>query len=137
MQARRRRIEADVGGHTLRGELSLQSFGGVVDHAAPLQLVEEIGVDSRHRGNGLLYQSMGVTRRAVLKAVLAMGAGALAGTGAYGFLYGRHELMVTRENVAVTGLPPALAGLRIGLMTDLHRSQLVSHEDVARCGRAC
>jgi len=78
---------------------------------------------------------MGVTRREVLKAVLAMGAGALAGTGAYGFLYGRHELMVTRENVAVNGLPPALAGLRIGLMTDLHRSQLVSHEDVARSVR--
>ena len=75
---------------------------------------------------------MGVTRREVLKAALAMGAGALAGTGAYGFLYGRHELMVTRENVPVAGLPPALAGLRIGLMTDVHRSQLVSHEDVAR-----
>ena len=78
---------------------------------------------------------MGVTRREVLKAVLAMGAGALAGTGAYGFLYGRHELMVTRENVPVNGLPSALAGLRIGLMTDLHRSQLVSHEDVARSVR--
>jgi predicted MPP superfamily phosphohydrolase len=44
----------------------------------------------------------------------------------------RHELMVTREDVAVAGLPPALAGLRVGVMTDLHRSQLVSHEDVAR-----
>jgi uncharacterized protein len=78
---------------------------------------------------------MAATRREVLKTVLAMGAGALAGTGAYGFLYGRHELMVTRENVAVNGLPSALAGLRIGLMTDLHRSQLVSHEDVARSVR--
>ena len=78
---------------------------------------------------------MGVTRREVLKAVLAMGAGALAGTGAYGFLYGRHELTITRENVPVDGLPSALAGFRIGLMTDLHRSQLVSHEDVARSVR--
>ena len=29
-----------------------------------------------------------------------------------------------------SGLPPALAGLRIGLITDVHRSQWVSHEDV-------
>ena len=132
MEARRRRIESDVGGHALRGELFLQPFGGVVDHAAPLQLVEEIGVGIRHRGNGLLYQSMGVTRRAVLKTLLATGVGALSGTGAYGYLYGRHELTVTRANVPVAGLPPALAGLRIGLMTDVHRSQLVPHEDVAR-----
>ena len=132
MEARRRRIESDVRGHALRRELFLQPFGGVGDHAAPLQLVEEIGVEIRHRGNGLLYQSMGATRRAVLKTLLATGVGALSGTGAYGFLYGRHELTVTRENVPVAGLPPALAGLRIGLMTDVHRSQLVSHEDVAR-----
>jgi predicted MPP superfamily phosphohydrolase len=75
---------------------------------------------------------MGVTRRAVLKTVLATGVGALSGTGAYGFLYGRHDLRITRENVPVVGLPPALGGLRIGLMTDVHRSQLVSHQDVAR-----
>jgi predicted MPP superfamily phosphohydrolase len=75
---------------------------------------------------------MGVARRTVLKTLLATGAGALSGTGAYGFLYGRHELVVTRQNVPVTRLPGALAGLRIGLMTDVHRSQLVSHADVAR-----
>jgi predicted MPP superfamily phosphohydrolase len=112
--------------------LFLQSVGGVGDHAAPQHLVEQIRIEVGHRGNGLLYQSMGVTRRAVLKTVLATGVGALSGTGAYGFLYGRHDLRITRENVPVAGLPPALAGLRIGLMTDVHRSQLVSHEDVAR-----
>jgi predicted MPP superfamily phosphohydrolase len=75
---------------------------------------------------------MGVARRTVLKTLLATGAGALTGTGAYGFLYERHALTVTHEHVPVAGLPPALAGLRIGLMTDVHRSQLVSHEDVSR-----
>jgi len=75
---------------------------------------------------------MGVTRRVVLKTLLATGVGALSGTGAYGFFYGRHQLTVTRENVPVVGLPPALAGLRVGVMTDVHRSQLVSHEDIAR-----
>ena len=110
VQARRRRIESDVRGHALCSELFLQSLGGVGDHAAPLQLVEEIRVEVGHWGNGLLYQSMGVTRRAVLKTVLATGVGALSGTGAYGFLYGRHDLRVTRENVPVAGLPPALSG---------------------------
>ena len=75
---------------------------------------------------------MGVTRRAVLKTLLATGVGSVAGSGAYGYLYGRHELSITRENVAITGLPPALGGLRIGLITDVHRSRLVAHDDVAR-----
>src|SRR6266576_5427768 len=73
---------------------------------------------------------MEVTRRVVLKGIVATGVGALSGTGAYGYLYGRHELEVTRTAVAVADLPPALTGLRIGLITDLHRSRLVSHEDV-------
>jgi predicted MPP superfamily phosphohydrolase len=75
---------------------------------------------------------MGVTRRAVLKTLIATGVGTVSGSGAYGYLYGRHELSTTRETIAVHNLPPALAGLRIGLMTDVHRSQLVAHEDVAR-----
>ena len=33
---------------------------------------------------------MAVTRRAVLKASLAAGVGALTGVGAQGYLYGRH-----------------------------------------------
>jgi len=72
-----------------------------------------------------------VTRRAVLKTLLASSVGVVGGTGAYGYLYGRHELEVTRTTIGVNGLPPALSGLRIGLITDVHRSQLVSHEDVA------
>jgi predicted MPP superfamily phosphohydrolase len=39
-------------------------------------------------------------------------------------------MAVTRRAVPMRHLPPALAGLRIGLMTDIHRSRLVSHEDV-------
>ena len=50
---------------------------------------------------------------------------------AYGFAYARHQLEITRADVPVAGLPAALAGLRIGLMTDIHRSRWVSHEDVA------
>jgi len=74
---------------------------------------------------------MTVTRRAVLKGMLAAAAGGIGATGAHGFLYERHDIAVTRAALAITGLPAALAGLRIGLITDIHRSRWVSHEDVA------
>jgi uncharacterized protein len=73
---------------------------------------------------------MAVTRRALLKAFVATGVGALTGAGSYGFFYGRHQLSVTRESLRVRGLPPALAGLRIGLLTDIHHSRWVSADDV-------
>src|SRR5262245_23433322 len=72
-----------------------------------------------------------LTRRAVLRAFLSTGVGAAAGSGAYGYLYGRHQLTVTRTDVPVSRLPSALAGLRIGLITDTHRSETVSHEHIA------
>jgi len=73
---------------------------------------------------------MAVTRRAVLKTFAATGIGALTGTGFYGFAYGRHQLEITRADLTVARLPSALAGLRIGLITDVHRSLWVSHDDV-------
>src|SRR3954452_17988658 len=75
---------------------------------------------------------MAITRRALLKGALVAGTGALAGAGVYGYAYERHELEVTRATLPVTRLPPALAGFRIGLITDIHRSLFVSHDDVAR-----
>jgi hypothetical protein len=75
---------------------------------------------------------MAMTRRAVLKGALVAGTGTLAGAAAYGYAYERHELGVTRATVPVAGLPPALAGLHVGLITDIHRSLFVSHVDVAR-----
>jgi uncharacterized protein len=73
---------------------------------------------------------MAITRRAVLQTFAATAA-SVTGLGAYGYLYERHQLSVTREDVSVTGLPPALAGLRIGFLTDVHRSVWVSHDDVS------
>jgi predicted MPP superfamily phosphohydrolase len=81
--------------------------------------------------NGLLYQSMAVSRRAVLRAFFATGVGAVSGAGAYGYIYERHELEVTSANVPVLRLPPELVGLRIGLITDVHRSRWVSADDVS------
>ncbi|MBZ5557189.1 MAG: metallophosphoesterase [Acidobacteriia bacterium] len=74
---------------------------------------------------------MAITRRAVLKSLLAAGVGGIGGGGAYGYLYGRHALEVTRATVPVAGLPRALGGLTVGLLTDVHRSRWVSHDDVA------
>ena len=72
-----------------------------------------------------------MTRRAVLKGALVAGAGTIAGAGTYGYAYGRHALEVTHAAVPVAGLPQALSGLRVGLITDVHRSLFVSHDDVA------
>ena len=63
---------------------------------------------------------------------MAGGVGTLIGTGAYGLAYYRHQIRVVRTTVPVSGLPPALDGLRIGLITDLHHSEMVPVEDVVR-----
>jgi predicted MPP superfamily phosphohydrolase len=45
-------------------------------------------------------------------------------------LYARHQIEVTRKTIGIAGLAPSLGGLRIGLLTDIHRSRWVSHDDV-------
>jgi predicted MPP superfamily phosphohydrolase len=69
-------------------------------------------------------------RRVVLKGLVAAGIGTLTGAGAYGLLYERHRVEVTRVDVPVTGLHPELAGLRIALITDTHRSETVARSDI-------
>ncbi len=69
-----------------------------------------------------------VTRRDILKGFAAAGIGITAGAVAHGYLYERFRIGLTRETVDVSGLPPALSGLRIGLVTDLHRSDTVTHD---------
>ncbi len=57
--------------------------------------------------------------------------GAAAGGAAHGFLYERHHLELTRSAFPVPGLPEALRGLRIGVLTDIHHSQTVPRDMVA------
>jgi predicted MPP superfamily phosphohydrolase len=78
---------------------------------------------------------MTLSRRALLKALVATGVGAATGAGAYGFLYERSRIGLTRVTVGVDRLPGALVGLRIGLLTDVHRSRWVSEDDVAAAVR--
>ena len=69
-----------------------------------------------------------LSRRDVLKGLVAVGVGTATGAAAHGYLYARHQIEVTRTTLVVSGLPDALAGLRIGFMTDLHRSSIVSQD---------
>ncbi len=62
---------------------------------------------------------MRVTRRRALQALAAAGTG-LAGLGGYGLLVEPRRLSITRTSVPVSQLPPALDGLRLGLVADLH-----------------
>ena len=72
-----------------------------------------------------------VTRRAAISTLIAGGVGSLTGVGAYGVAYSRHQTQVVRAAVPVSGLPPSLDGLRVGLITDLHHSETVPIEDVS------
>ena len=74
---------------------------------------------------------MGLTRRAALKGILATAVGAVTGSATYGVAYERHHIGVTRASLDVSGLPPALNGLRIALLTDIHHSRLVGPDDVS------
>jgi len=73
-----------------------------------------------------------VSRRAALNILMAGGVGTAIGGGAYGLAYSRHNVQVVRTAIQVSGLNPALDGLRIGLITDLHHSEMVPAQDVAR-----
>jgi predicted MPP superfamily phosphohydrolase len=75
---------------------------------------------------------MGITRRAALQTFAATSVGLVTGVGAYGMLYARHHLEEIQRDLPITGLPPALDGLRIGLLTDIHHSASVPSDDVSR-----
>jgi predicted MPP superfamily phosphohydrolase len=75
--------------------------------------------------------SAAVSRRDVLKGLMAVGVGTATGAAAHGFFYERHHVEVTRTTLRVADLPEPLAGLKVGFMTDLHRSATVSHDLIA------
>jgi len=72
----------------------------------------------------------------MLRGVGALAMGTVAGTAAHGYLYERHHIVVVDETLEVPGWPETLAGLRIGFLSDLHRSATVSHEMIVRASLA-
>jgi predicted MPP superfamily phosphohydrolase len=79
-----------------------------------------------------MLTSMRFTRRDALRAIVATGVGVAAGPVAYGVAYERHQLARVEAEIPVSGLPPALDRLRVGLITDIHHSATVSARDVTR-----
>jgi hypothetical protein len=77
-----------------------------------------------------------ISRRTALQGLAAIGIGAATGTLAHGYLYERHRIEVTRTALPFSGLPDALSGVRIGFLSDIHRSQTVPHELIAAAVRA-
>jgi len=72
-----------------------------------------------------------LTRREFLRSATVVSVGALAGAAAYGVAYERHQIDLVTRAVAVRGLPPALDGLRVGMITDVHHSSVVPADDIA------
>lgn len=73
-----------------------------------------------------------MTRRDLLRSLTATSVGVLTGVTAYGVAYERHEIERLERDVPVVGLPPALDGLRVGMITDVHHSAVVPAADIER-----
>src|SRR5947208_5986110 len=71
-----------------------------------------------------------LTRRAAIKGGVATTVGAITGASAYGVAYERHHIGTTETTLPVSGLAPAIDGLRIGFVTDIHHSAMVPADDV-------
>jgi predicted MPP superfamily phosphohydrolase len=61
-----------------------------------------------------------------------MAAVTAAGFSVHGYAVERHRLSVVRTDLPMRGLGPALDGLRIGYVTDLHHSEFVDLDDIER-----
>jgi uncharacterized protein len=73
---------------------------------------------------------MRVSRRVVLRSLAGAGL-VVAGVGAYGFGIGRRRFEITHTAIRLPTLPPALAGLRVGLISDIHCGKFMPAEHIA------
>jgi predicted MPP superfamily phosphohydrolase len=77
-----------------------------------------------------MLQERKVSRRVVLKGAIGTSVGFVVGSAGYGYFYERHRVQITRATLPVSGLPDALSGLRVALVTDTHFSRSVPAEDI-------
>ena len=71
-------------------------------------------------------------RRRFVQAATTLAGAIPFGTGAYGFLIGRHNYHVHQVDLPVSGLPPELDGLRIAQLSDIHIGSYMSAPEVRR-----
>ena len=72
------------------------------------------------------------TRRSMLRHVASLVGGAPFVAAIYGYAWERLRFEVVRVNVPVSGLPPALEGLRIVQLSDIHVGDLMPLDQVRR-----
>lgn len=78
------------------------------------------------------FQAFDASRRVFLRRGLyGLTAASFAGSS-YGVLYGRSNYTVTRSEFTIAGLPRALHGFTIGLMSDIHSSAFMTKEEMDR-----
>jgi predicted MPP superfamily phosphohydrolase len=77
-----------------------------------------------------MLQERKVSRRVVLKGAIGTSVGLVVGSAGYGYFYERHRVQITRATLPVSGLPDALSGLRVALVTDTHFSRSVPAGDI-------
>jgi len=75
---------------------------------------------------------MSISRRTAIKTVIATTVGTATAGLTYGAAVERHRIGMTSATLPVAGLPPALDGLRISLITDIHHSRIVPASDVVQ-----
>ena len=75
---------------------------------------------------------MSISRRTAIKTVIATTVGSATAGLTYGAAFERHRIGMTSTALPVAGLPPALDGLRISLITDIHHSRIVPASDVVQ-----
>lgn len=75
---------------------------------------------------------MSISRRTAIKTVIATTVGSATAGLTYGAAFERHRIGMTSTALPVAGLPPALDGLRISLITDIHHSRIVPAGDVVQ-----
>jgi hypothetical protein len=71
-------------------------------------------------------------RRRTLKVLAGLGVAGATGVAAWSVAKAQADIAITRLAVSPRGWPPALAGLRIAVLSDFHRSDLVSRAHVQR-----
>ena len=78
------------------------------------------------------HDEVRLDRRQFVQAATTLVGAIPFGTGAYGFLIGRHNYQVHQVDLPISGLPPELDGLRIAQLSDIHIGSYMSAAEVRR-----